>query len=137
MSRPHRVCDTRPAWSSAPCRVHCSAIVPNVNAVRAAHDRARAEPTSQITTVAHRHLAADGVAGLSLRAIARELGMVSSAITAIFGWVSFELFGQFRNGIEDLDLAYDHRVRLLARFLGLNDPIPPGQTSDNQWPTAT
>lgn len=35
---------------------------------------------AQIIEVGRRHLATDGAAGLSLRAIARELGMVSSAV---------------------------------------------------------
>jgi AcrR family transcriptional regulator len=35
---------------------------------------------AEITDVARRHLAKDGAAGLSLRAVAREMGMVSSAI---------------------------------------------------------
>jgi AcrR family transcriptional regulator len=42
--------------------------------------RARAEITGRIVEVARRHLATDGAAGLSLRAVARELGMVSSAV---------------------------------------------------------
>ena len=40
----------------------------------------RAELIGEITEVARRHLARDGAAGLSLRAVAREMGMVSSAI---------------------------------------------------------
>ncbi len=42
--------------------------------------RARAELSAAILATARRHLAEHGAAGLSLRAIARELGMVSSAI---------------------------------------------------------
>lgn len=48
--------------------------------LRAARDRARAEVTRQILDAARRHLATDGAAGLSLRAIARELGVSSSAV---------------------------------------------------------
>lgn len=44
----------------------------------------RAELIGEITEVARRHLARDGAAGLSLRAVARELGMVSSAIYRYF-----------------------------------------------------
>src|SRR5215469_135252 len=43
-------------------------------------ERARAEITSEILDAGRRHLATDGAAGLSLRAIARELGMASSAV---------------------------------------------------------
>jgi AcrR family transcriptional regulator len=46
--------------------------------------RVRAELTAEIEATARRHLATDGPAGLSLRAIARELDMVSSAIYRYF-----------------------------------------------------
>jgi AcrR family transcriptional regulator len=45
--------------------------------------RVRAEMTDEIKAAARRHLAADG-ANLSLRAVAREMGMVSSAIYRYF-----------------------------------------------------
>ncbi|UWP87336.1 TetR/AcrR family transcriptional regulator [Dactylosporangium fulvum] len=45
--------------------------------------RVRAEMTDEIKTIARRHLATDG-ANLSLRAVARDLGMVSSAIYRYF-----------------------------------------------------
>jgi AcrR family transcriptional regulator len=43
-------------------------------------ERARAEITAEILAAARRQLATDGAPGLSLRAIAREIGMVSSAV---------------------------------------------------------
>jgi AcrR family transcriptional regulator len=42
--------------------------------------RAREQLTRDILATARAHLATDGAAGLSLRAVARELGMVSSAV---------------------------------------------------------
>jgi AcrR family transcriptional regulator len=42
--------------------------------------RVRAELTAEIKRVAREHLASDGAAALSLRAVARELGIASSAI---------------------------------------------------------
>ncbi|WP_328464869.1 TetR/AcrR family transcriptional regulator [Actinoplanes sp. NBC_00393] len=45
--------------------------------------RVRAEMTEEIKTVARRHLATDG-ANLSLRAVARDLGMASSAVYRYF-----------------------------------------------------
>jgi AcrR family transcriptional regulator len=48
--------------------------------LRAARERTRAEITRQILDTARRHLATEGAAGLSLRAIARELGASSSAV---------------------------------------------------------
>lgn len=53
-------------------------------APRTARARARAELTAEILRVAGEHLAAEGPAALSLRAVARELGMVSSAIYRYF-----------------------------------------------------
>jgi AcrR family transcriptional regulator len=50
------------------------------SASRTARERARAEITSEILEAGRRHLATDGASGLSLRAIARDLGMVSSAV---------------------------------------------------------
>src|SRR3954447_18755482 len=45
--------------------------------------RVRAEMIEEITQVARRHLASDG-ATLSLRAVARDVGMVSSAVYRYF-----------------------------------------------------
>jgi AcrR family transcriptional regulator len=45
-----------------------------------ARARARAELTREIAATARRHVAEFGAAGLSLRAVARELGMSSSAV---------------------------------------------------------
>ena len=45
-----------------------------------ARERARAELTREIKEEARRQLVAAGAGGLSLRAVARELGMVSSAL---------------------------------------------------------
>jgi AcrR family transcriptional regulator len=47
---------------------------------RTARARARAEITSEILDAGRRYLATDGASGLSLRAIARDLGMASSAV---------------------------------------------------------
>ncbi|MBT2422019.1 TetR/AcrR family transcriptional regulator [Streptomyces sp. ISL-22] len=51
---------------------------------RGARARARMEVTAAIKDEARRQLAADGAAKLSLRAVARELGMVSSALYRYF-----------------------------------------------------
>jgi AcrR family transcriptional regulator len=50
-----------------------------------ARERVRAEITREITDIARAQLAADGAAALSLRAVARDLGMVSSAVYRYFG----------------------------------------------------
>ncbi|MCJ0873074.1 TetR/AcrR family transcriptional regulator [Streptomyces sp. AP-93] len=47
--------------------------------------RLRAEATSEIKTIALKHMAAGGPASISLRAIAREMGMTAGAIYSYFG----------------------------------------------------
>ena len=47
---------------------------------QSARYRARAALTDQVLGIARRRLAEEGVAGLSVRSVARELGMVSSAV---------------------------------------------------------
>jgi AcrR family transcriptional regulator len=51
---------------------------------RTARERARAEITSEILDAARGYLATDGAPALSLRAIARDLGMASSALYRYF-----------------------------------------------------
>src|SRR4030088_3537470 len=55
-----------------------------VNASRTARERVRAELTREIADIARSQLATEGAGGLSLRAVAREMGMVSSAIYRYF-----------------------------------------------------
>jgi AcrR family transcriptional regulator len=57
-----------------------AAVVPPTTA----RERARAELTTEITDLARAQLATVGAAGLSLRAVARELGMASSAMYRYF-----------------------------------------------------
>ena len=54
------------------------------SAPRTARDRARLEVTGEIKRVARDQLAASGASALSLRAVAREVGMVSSAVYRYF-----------------------------------------------------
>jgi AcrR family transcriptional regulator len=54
------------------------------SASKNARARARAELTGEIKQEARRQIAAHGAEGLSLRAVARELGMVSSALYRYF-----------------------------------------------------
>ncbi len=55
-----------------------------MNAGRTARERVRAELTREITEIARKRLASEGAAGLSLRAVAREMGMASSAMYRYF-----------------------------------------------------
>jgi len=54
------------------------------SAPRTARERARAEITAEILDTARGYLATDGAPALSLRAIARDLGMASSAVYRYF-----------------------------------------------------
>jgi AcrR family transcriptional regulator len=54
------------------------------SAPRTARERVRAQLTAEIVAVARTHLATSGATALSLRAVARELGMVSSAVYRYF-----------------------------------------------------
>jgi AcrR family transcriptional regulator len=54
------------------------------SAPRTARERARAEITAEILAAARGYLATDGAPALSLRAIARDLGMASSALYRYF-----------------------------------------------------
>jgi len=51
-----------------------------MSAIRTARERARQEVTNEIVAEARRQLASEGASKLSLRSVARELGMVSSGI---------------------------------------------------------
>ncbi|MFE2292363.1 TetR/AcrR family transcriptional regulator [Streptomyces sp. NPDC059452] len=55
-----------------------------MSTIRGARERARREVTAAIKDEARKQLAAEGAARLSLRAVARELGMVSSALYRYF-----------------------------------------------------
>src|SRR5271154_5186454 len=54
------------------------------SAPRTARERVREEMTAEILAVAGAHVARDGAAALSLRSIARDLGMAPSALYRYF-----------------------------------------------------
>src|ERR1700733_2396381 len=54
------------------------------NAVVSARERVRAEVRSEIVNAAREQMALEGAGALSLRAVARELGMASSAVYRYF-----------------------------------------------------
>jgi AcrR family transcriptional regulator len=64
---------TTPSLSGPPAAAH-----------RTARERARAEVTAEIKIAARKQLAEVGAAALSLRAVSREVGMVSSAVYRYF-----------------------------------------------------
>ena len=55
-----------------------------MSAPRTARERVREEMTAEILAVAGAHVARDGAAALSLRSIARDLGMAPSALYRYF-----------------------------------------------------
>ena len=70
-----------------------------------ARERVRAELTAEITDAARRQLAEVGAAALSLRAVARELGMVSSAVYRYFPSRDDLLTRLIIDGYDDLGAA--------------------------------
>ncbi|WP_433254325.1 TetR/AcrR family transcriptional regulator [Streptosporangium sp. CA-135522] len=91
---------------------------------RTARERVRAELTREITDIARRHLATEGAGGLSLRAVAREMGMVSSAIYRYFPSrddlltaLIIDGYNAVGEAVENADAAcppHDHTGRWLA-----------------------
>jgi AcrR family transcriptional regulator len=95
-----------------------------VTAPRTARERARAEITAEILEAGRQHLARDGAAGLSLRAVARDVGMVSSAVyryvpnrDALLTLLIIEAYDGVGAAVEEAEAAVrrtDHRGRFLA-----------------------
>src|SRR6266545_542360 len=82
--------------------------------------RVRAEMTEEIKAVARRHLAADG-ASLSLRAVARDLGIVSSALYRYFASrddLLTALIIDAYNSMADVAEMADARITDRTDFLG-------------------
>jgi len=84
--------------------------------------RVRAELTREIAEVARRHLASEGAAALSLRAVARELGMASSAVYRYFPSRDDLLTALIVDAYDALGEAAEHadaeqpRADLMARW---------------------
>ena len=87
--------------------------------------RVRAELTREIAEVARRHLASAGAAALSLRAVARELGMASSAVYRYFPSRDDLLTALIVDAYDALGDAAEHGERaaspddLRARWMGV------------------
>ncbi|MGO9295241.1 MAG: TetR/AcrR family transcriptional regulator [Streptosporangiaceae bacterium] len=86
-----------------------------MNAPRTARDRARAELTREIKAEARRQLAAEGAQRLSLRAVARELGMVSSALYRYFPSRDDLLTALIIDAYDSLGEAAEQAVAALPR----------------------
>ena len=91
--------------------------------------RVRAEMVTEIKTVARRHLATDG-ANLSLRAVARDMGMVSSALYRYFASrddlltaLIIDAYNALGAAVEDADAAVTERDDLRGRLLTLGRAV--------------
>lgn len=85
--------------------------------------RVRAEMIDEIKVIARRHLAADG-ANLSLRAVARDMGMVSSALYRYFGSrdelltaLIIDAYNSLGGTVEAADAGVTDRSDLRGRWL--------------------
>jgi len=97
--------------------------MPTTTAPRTARERARAEITAEILDTAREHLGRDGAAALSLRAVARDLGMVSSAVyryvpnrDALLTMLIIDAYDGLGAAVEKAESAID-RADYLGRFL--------------------
>ncbi|MCU1659577.1 MAG: regulatory protein TetR, partial [Pseudonocardiales bacterium] len=86
----------------------------NESAVPTVRARARAEMTEQIKQAARRHLAVDGP-DLSLRAVARDLGLVSSAVYRYFSSRDELLTALIIDGYDALGQAAERAEAVVAR----------------------
>jgi AcrR family transcriptional regulator len=84
---------------------------------------------TEIKTVARRHLATDG-ANLSLRAVARDMGMVSSALYRYFASrddlltaLIIDAYNALGAAVEDADAAVTERDDLRGRLLALGRAV--------------
>ncbi|MCW2605118.1 MAG: putative transcriptional regulator, TetR family, partial [Pseudonocardiales bacterium] len=95
------------------------------SAPRTARARVREELTREIKDAARRHLGESGPFGLSLRAVAREVGMVSSAVyryfpsrDALLTALIVDSYNAVGQAVEDAEQAVDPSD-LLGRWLAV------------------
>ena len=91
--------------------------------------RVRAEMTEEIKSVALRHLATDGTA-LSLRAVARDMGMVSSALYRYFAnrdelltVLILDAYNAMGEVAENADAVFADREDFVGRWTALGNAI--------------
>jgi AcrR family transcriptional regulator len=105
---------------------HCSrmcAIIWDMPAASSIRARVRAEMTAEIKATARRHLETDG-ANLSLRAVARDMGMVSSAVYRYFASrddlltaLIVDAYNALGETVEAADAAIADRSQLRQRWM--------------------
>jgi len=98
--------------------------------------RVRAEMTEEIKAVARRHLATDG-ANLSLRAVARDMGMASSAVYRYFASRDELLTALIIDAYNSVGETAENAAtgdNALARFLSLTHAVRDWALADpHQW----
>ncbi|MGA4862759.1 TetR/AcrR family transcriptional regulator [Streptomyces lavendulocolor] len=105
--------------------------------VRGARARARDEVTAAIKDEARRQLAAEGAAKLSLRAVARELGMVSSALYRYFPSRDDLLTALIVDAYDALGAAAEAALRATGAAFPVGAPAAAPVTSGTGESTAT
>jgi AcrR family transcriptional regulator len=88
-----------------------------MNAARTARDRVRTEITAEIKAAAKRLLESGGAAGLSLRAVARGVGMVPSALYRYYANRDDLLTALIIDAFDEIGEAAEH-ADLAAREAG-------------------
>lgn len=98
--------------------------------VAGTRERARTELTAEIVRLARQQVEQQGAANLSLRAIARDLGMVSSAIYRYFASrdelltrLIIESYDHLGEAVESADHAVKRRSDFLARWRAMSNAI--------------
>lgn len=96
---------------------------------RTARERARAEILREIVEIGQVHLARDGAAALSLRAVARDLGMVSSAVyryvpnrDALLTLLIIDAYDSLGDAVERAERTVP-RADFLRRFLATANAV--------------
>ena len=101
--------------------------------------RVRAEMTEEIKATARRHLAEQGAPNLSLRAVAREVGLVSSAVYRYFASRDELLTALILDAYNSLGEAAE-RAEAGGRAGGPHRPVRSGLprgAATGPWPTRT
>ena len=90
--------------------------MPAMTAPRTARERVRKEMAGEILSVARDHLARDGAAALSLRSIARDLGMAPSALYRYFDGRDALLSALILAAYESLAQCAEEAAEQAARY---------------------
>ena len=102
---------------------HCGVTLATVLRMTGLRARVRAELKAEILAAAHRQLAEVGAQELSLRGIARELGMANSAIYRYFSSRDELLTALIIGAYDSLGIAGEEADRA----------VPPGSTEIERW----